>query len=836
MTRIIKKRTFTGTPDIAPRAYEAEHSALAREAAAEGFVLLKNEDNLLPIQTGSRIALFGAGAGRTIKGGTGSGDVNERASVTIYQGLKEAGYQITTEEWINDYDKKYTEARLAWKKAILEDSAARSAAGELSSFFEAYTAHQFIMPVGANVYQTEADTAVYVLSRIAGENADRHAKGSDYYLSDEEHKMLVDLCASYEKVVVLINAGGVVDLSFLDELSQIKAVLVVSQPGMEGGHAVADVLSGAVNPSGKLTDTWAMRYEDYPNAASFSHNNGNVEQELYEEGIYVGYRYFDSFEVPARYGFGYGLSYTTFSVNFESVVTDVHGTVTVKVSVSNTGDASGKEVVEVYVGLPDGKLEKEARRLCAFGKTNLLAPCESQIMTLSFDADKLESYDEEHAEWILEKGIYGIYVGTSLEGSRLCAALKLSEDKVLTKVTNICPLQHNLNLLSLPAEKRRTRYEAMVQDAAFVPTVAYDLTAIETVVVDYEVAEPEDEASRLVDSLTDEQLVLLACGDPAKGQSEESAQEGALGSAGASVPGSAAETSTAALEQGIANIVLADGPAGLRLTKAYYIKDGKIVPTPMEMNLEHGFLYDGAEPDGEKWYQFCTAIPVGTCLSQTWNMELLERLGVMVGEEMKMFGVQLWLAPGMNIHRNPLCGRNFEYFAEDPLLSGRCAAAITKGVQSHKGIGTTIKHYACNNQEDNRMASDSILTERTLREIYLKGFEIAVKESKPLSIMTSYNLINGIHAANNYDICTKVARHEFGFDGVIMTDWTTTNVDENCTAAGCMIAGNDIVMPGLEMDFDSIRAALADGSLSREQLKKCITHLVRVVLQSNCYE
>lgn len=831
MARTIKPRTLTGTFSPEPRPYEALHAALARRAAAEGMVLLKNEEHTLPLAAGSKLALFGAGASQTVKGGTGSGDVNERASVSIYQGLLDAGYDITTKAWLEEYERCCDAARRAWKQAILEEQLELAKTyGMAHSFFVAYSHHPFTMPAGAPVYKTDADTALYVIGRNAGENADRHAAAGDYFLSAEEHQMLADLCGLYEKVVVIVNAGGVIDLSFLDEFSAIRAVLVASQPGMEGGHAVADVLGGAVNPSGKLTDTWAFNYSDYPNAATFSHNNGNVEQELYQEGIYVGYRYFDSFEVPARYGFGCGMSYTSFAIEAAAVSAAPDGSVTVQARVTNTGAAAGREVVQVYAALPDGKLEKEARRLVAFAKTGLLAPGASETLALAFGPDRLESYDEETAAWLLEAGTYGIYVGASLGESKLAAALRLPQDKVLARVQNLCPLQQALAPLRLPAEKRAARYAALLAAARAVPNLEYDLAAVQTRIVNYSVDEPADEATALVDTLSTEQLVQLSTGDPGRGQGA------ALGSSGSSVPGSAAETSSCALHEGVANIVLADGPAGLRLTQTYYVKAGAAVPAAMNMNFEHGYFYDGPEPEGEKRYQFCTAVPVGTLLAQTWDMALLEEVGAMVGEEMEEFGVQLWLAPGMNIHRNPLCGRNFEYFAEDPLVSGKCAAAITRGVQSHPGIGTTIKHYACNNQEDNREGSDSILTERTLREIYLKGFEIAVQEAKPFSIMTSYNLINGVHAANNYDLCTKAARCEFGFDGVIMTDWTTTNKGDDCTAAGCIRAGNDIIMPGMAMDHENLRRELAEGTLTLAELKRCVARLVRVVLRSNCYE
>jgi beta-glucosidase len=825
----IKKRQLPGVASTEPRAYEAVHAGIARGAAAEGVVLLENRDHLLPLAKGRKVAVFGAGAAQTIKGGTGSGDVNERRAVTIAQGMAHAGFEITTEGWLRDFGAQYAQSRLEWKQKILSDVEKFHDAGEMFDFFMAYTANQYSMPAGAPVYKTDTDVAIFAIARVAGEGADRHAQKKDYDLSDEEYKMLSDLCASYPNVIVIVNAGGVMDLSFMDEFPAIKALLVVSQPGMEGGNAVADVLCGAVCPSGKLTDTWAYHYEDYPNAATFSHNNGNVQEELYQEGLYVGYRYFDSFGVPVRYGFGFGLSYTEFDIKATEVTAN-GSQIEVRVSVKNVGTVPGKEVVQVYAALPDGRLEKEARRLVAFAKTETLAPEESEELTLSFGADQMESYDEAAAVWILEKGTYGILVGNSLQGAALCGALVLDEEKTLAKTTNICPLQREITCISVPKQMREARDAALREACQSVPQVTWDLSEIPTRVVDYSLREEQDAASALVERLTEEQLIQLATGDPGKGQGS------ALGSAGVSVPGSAGETSSCAVEQGIANIVLADGPAGLRLNQHYYVQNGRAQMPPFEMSLEHGFFAGDVEPEGEKYYQFCTAFPVGTMLAQTWNMPLLEKVGDAVGQEMIDFGVQLWLAPGMNIHRNPLCGRNFEYYAEDPLVSGKCAAAITRGVQSHPGIGTTIKHFACNNQEDNRMGSDSILTERTLREIYLKGFEIAVRESQPYAIMTSYNLINGVHSANHYDLCTKAARCEFGFRGVIMTDWTTTNIDANCTAAGCMRAGNDLVMPGMPMDHENIRRELEAGTLSVAELKGCITRLVRIILKSNCYE
>lgn len=834
MTRILKERAFSGTTDPKVQPWETEHRKVARRAAAEGIVLLKNEDNLLPLKAGSNVALYGAGAGRTIKGGTGSGDVNERENVSVFQGIKNAGFQVTTEDWIASYDKIYENARQEWKRSILSKT---GEGADTMDFFSVYSTTPFKMPAGDQVQKPaeNADTAIYVLSRIAGEGSDRTADKDDYYLSDDEYQILADICAYYKNVIVLINAGAQVDLSFMDEFENIKALLVIVQPGMEGGNAVADILSGKVNPSGKLADTWAYEYEDYPNSEKFSHNNGNVQTELYEEGIYVGYRYFDTFEVPVRYGFGYGLSYTDFEISNYRLVKISAEKISISASVKNTGKVSGKEVVQVYASLPGGTLEKEAHRLAAYAKTAELKPGETEEVTMEVTVDALTSYDEESAAWILEKGFYGIWIGKSLASAKLCGGMKLDATVTKRQVKNLFPLKQDLEeIVQEPSRtaKRTETAEKLAREQAMtvLELHAADITT-ETVEYKKNADLYEREAMDFVNTLTEEELIDLAAGDPGK------AQGGNLGAAGISVPGSAGETHRCAVDKGLASIVLADGPAGLRLMKYYHVNEGSIVSMPFEFSLEGGLFYDDSrELPGERYYQYCTAIPVGTLLAQTWNQELIREVGAMIGTEMEHFGVTLWLAPGMNIHRNPLCGRNFEYYSEDPYVSGTIAAAMTEGVQSNYGCGTTIKHFACNNQEDNRMGSNSVVSERALREIYLKGFEIAIRQAQPMSIMTSYNLINGVHAANNYDLCTESARNEWGFKGAIMTDWTTIEQGDNCTASGCMTAGNDLVMPGCFGDHDNMHKELAEGTLKIEDLKACIARLVSVIWKSNQYQ
>ena len=376
--------------------------------------------------------------------------------------------------------------------------------------------------------------------------------------------------------------------------------------------------------------------------------------------------------------------------------------------------------------------------------------------------------------------------------------------------------------------------------------VAVKAADIPTEKVDYQKI-PEvlpGRAGEIVEQMSEEQLVQMATGDPGKDQGN------ALGSAGISVPGSAAETPLVAAEEpwNVASIALADGPAGLRLKKEYQVENGRIVPTDFLSALEGGFFATSKEKRGTSYYQYCTAIPVGTLLAQTWNLDLVRELGEMIGNEMELFGITLWLAPGMNIHRNPLCGRNFEYYSEDPLVAGMCAAADTRGIQSHAGIGTSIKHFAANNQEDNRMYVNEHISERAMREIYLKGFEIAVKTAQPMTIMSSYNLVNGVHTANSHDLLTAAARDEWGFAGYVMTDWGTSEDMSglfaykynlkygHSTSRECVLAGNDLQMPGQQGNRQEIVASVADGTLPLGQLQTCAYRILNVVLQSLAYD
>lgn len=836
------KRGLNGSVTDVVTEREIRHSAVSQKAAGEGFVLLKNEQHVLPVKGGSKIALYGAGASHTIKGGTGSGDVNERKCVSIYEGLLNAGYEITSREWIEAYERTYKKARETWKEAVLKK------VEKMNNFFDAYSSIPFQMPCGDAIEESVAasdgaDIAFFVLSRVAGENADRHDTEGDYFITKEEKALLSQVSRCYQHVVIIINTGGLMDLGFVEEYTNIHGIVQFMQAGQEGGNAFAELVKGNKSFSGKMTDTWALSYEDYPNADTFSHKSGDVFTEEYTEGIYVGYRYFDTFDVPVRYSFGFGLSYTDFNICLKSggvKLTDGNKPkIQVEVEVTNVGQTyAGKEVVQIYVSCPQGKLAKEYRRLASFAKTEELKPQEAQSLEISFPFEQLASFDEERAAWILESGKYGIWIGNSLKDVSLQAVLELEQEVVLVACEHICPLEKELKELTPDFVKMQQKQQAWHKEAEIrklpIIKVQADIFSKETIEYTKEVAPFSGEAGKIVEALSTEQLIAMSTGEVVTGGAN------ALGASGTTVPGAAAETPKVVLEEpwNVASIVLADGPAGLRLKQKYEVIDGAIQAGTVMEALEGGYFAEEKPVTGQLYYQYCTAIPVGTLLAQTWNTELMTEVGEMIGKEMEEFFVTLWLAPGMNIHRNPLCGRNFEYYSEDPLLSGIMAASITRGVQKQPGCGTTIKHFACNNQEDNRPGSDSVLSERALREIYLKGFEIAVKSAQPMSIMTSYNMINGVHTANSYDLCTKVARDEWGFAGAIMTDWTTTTNSNAgvCTASGCMRAQNDMIMPGFVEDHENIRKELAEGNLKEEELKRCVYNTIRLILQSNRYE
>ena len=841
---------------------EIDHMNISRELAGECMVLLEN-DGALPLKETGKIALFGNGVRRTVKGGTGSGDVNSRSIVNVEEGFKNAGFTVTSGSWLDKQGEMLDKSKgeyLEWVKAEAKKS---SRSEFIIQFDHPYSAPAPVLITEEDCKEADTDVAVYVIARNSGEGSDRYNREGDYLLFAEEKKNLEMVAAHFKKTIVILNIGGVMELSVVKAIPGINAILLMGQLGNIGGDALADVVTGKVNPSGKTVDTWAKNYMDYPSSAKFSHN-GSVHDEEYEDGIYVGYRYFDSFGVEPEYCFGFGRSYTDFSLQIDGAEA-AGDRVQVRATVQNTGSVyAGKEVVQIYYSAPQGRMDKPYQELAAYHKTSLLKPGESEAMILTFAIKEMASYSEADAAWVLEKGDYVIRVGSSAGNTEVAAVLTLAEEVKTQIGKNLFPLDIQLKEIKPDTTAAKTAYEKNSEGLGRVYHCSIQSSCIKAEHMVYQGKREEYKTDRekkltvqdvkngdctveeLVAQLTVEEMADMCVGTLRAGEGN------VVGNASYTVPGAAGDTSSILkVSRGIKNMILADGPAGLRLQPHFKTtKEGKLLPGGSVMGDSfEPFDPDINEDEVDNYYQYCTAIPIGWSLAQSWNTELAEWAGDMIGAEMEQFGVDLWLAPAMNIHRNPLCGRNFEYYSEDPLVSGKIAAAITIGVQKHKGKGTTIKHFAVNNQEDNRYFVNAHVSERALREIYLKGFEIAVKESQPLSIMTSYNLLNGIHTANSYDLLQAMARDEWGFDGTVMTDWFTSQDMPEITgkfqprypissSVGCIYAGNDIQMPGCRKNVDDIVEAVKTGRemdgfrITLADLQFNTANIIRVVLKT----
>lgn len=823
---------------------EKQHMDFARKLAGECVVLMEN-DGVLPLKKVGAVALYGNGARQTVKGGTGSGDVYSRNVTTIEQGLTNAGFSVLTGDWLSRYDKKRSDALAQYDRWLQKKSIELQMPSVAVGLYH-QPKETAPLPILSEDIQ-DTDTAIYVIARKSGEGADRFAEKGDYYLFDEEVENLRALAKAYPKLIVLLNVGGVIDMKQMKEIEGINAIVLMGQLGNIGGDAIVDVLLGKVTPSGKLTDSWAGDYADYPSAATFSHNNGNVLDEYYTEGIYVGYRYFDTMKKSPLYCFGYGKSYTEFAFVTECVA--VNGNqIHVAVTVTNVGkEYAGKEVIQLYYSAPAGKLVKPQQELIAFGKTNCLSPGESEKIELTVNIVDMASYSEADAAWILEQGNYILRLGNSSRNTQPIALIKLEETVRTLQLKNVLGksdfpqisvetvkttrveeenLQCRFTVHSAEIPRQKAVYQG--KRMPFTTEQTRKLTADD-------VRNGRCTVEELVSQLTVKELAAVCVGTFSSGEVDANV----IGGASDSVPGAAGDTTSILKEsRGIEGVIFADGPAGLRLTPHFKVSpNGKILSA--EENAE------GAKD----YYQYCTAIPIGWSLAQSWDTKILESAGKMIGREMEQFHIDLWLAPSMNIHRNPLCGRNFEYYSEDPLISGKMAAAITRGVQSNAGKGTSLKHFAANNAEDNRYFQNAHACERALREIYLKGFEITVRESQPFAIMTSYNLINGTHAANSYDLLQSVLRDEWGYEGLVMTDWfasqnmpviTGKNPSDYPISAstGCCYAGNDLQMPGCKQNAnDLIKAVetreIIDGyQVTLADLQQCAANIIRVVLKA----
>lgn len=851
-------------------ALERRGLKVCRQISAEGTVLLEN-NGALPLSP-RPVALFGFGARQTIVTGIGSGDVTPRHVVNIDKGLEDAGFSVTTKPWLSTFGERY---RTYWNnlRRELEEESRRTGIDNLHLL---YNRPHDLLPCQdiseADISESATDTAIYVLSRKEGEGCDAQYKRGQYLPAEWELAHLRKLRSAYRTLILLLNIGSVIDTK---EILGIRpdAVVLIYQGGAEIGNAVADVLTGTVPPSGKLTTTWAKDYWDYPNSKTFGNNDGDVVSELYAEGIYVGYRYFDSFNVTPQYAFGHGLTYSTFRLEASAPRLD-KSRCCLDVVVTNTGASAGKEVIQVYLSAPSGKLDKPFQQLCTWGKTGMLQTEQSEKVTLCFALEEQASFDEARAAYLLEAGDYIIRVGSSSRRTHVAGIIRLTGDCVTFEVRNLYerPIAYDV---TSSASARPWSYDGEKAEIASAPVCQLDPEMVpvraraeysndppnyfggvidpaivntgdgEIVVLDVPDAITLDKVNagecsleQLVAAMDEDELLHVVTGQ------EFVHPKYLMNSVSTHVPGACGETTNYFIQnnspKNIPFTVTADGPAGLRLIKRFQTdEDGNIVFLDPVLGYENGLLAHANYVDGyDDYYQYVTALPISTQLACTWNDDLLTTIGGIVGEEMVRYDIDLWLAPGLNIHRNPLGGRNFEYFSEDPVLSGMLAAAIVRGTQAIPGRGCTIKHMAANNQEAARTSHNAIVAERTMREIYLRGFDLAIRYSNPWSVMTSLNRVNGLHGANNKDISTRTVKDEWGYDGVIMTDWNTTTPERGASTIACINAGTDLIMPGSTADVEHMRAALHNFSgqgdmLTLGAVQKSALQVLKYILKTS---
>ncbi len=780
-----------------------KYAKAARAVVAEGIVMLRNESHLLPLNKGEKIALFGRGQFNYYKSGTGSGGmVNTSYVVGIRDALKQSSFVLNEE-----LEAVYEE----W----LKDNPLDNGVG-----WGAEPWFQKEMPLTQELVERvrkTSDTAVIVIARTAGEDQDNKPEAGSYLLTEEEEEMLRIVCASFERTVVLLNVGNIIDMKWVERYRP-SALLYVWQGGQEGGNGVLDILEGKIAPSGKLTDTIAQDITDYPS----TRNYGDRKRNIYQEDIYVGYRYFETFaKEKVLYPFGFGLSYTTFALEAELAgnektdggKAEQDDGIMFCVKVTNTGSYAGKEVVQVYCQAPQGVLGKPVRSLCGFTKTRELAPGESQELQISVPREYLASYDDSgitgHKScFVLEEGEYCFFVGTDVRSAFPAGSLCLRETVVVQQLEEACapvtPFER-MKPQQVENEEFQVDYEAVTlrtQSPSVRRTNSLPESAACTGDQGYKLSDVEEgkvSMETFLAQLSDEDLCCIVCGE---GMCSPKVTPGTAGAFGGI---------TKKLQDfGIPAACCADGPSGIR--------------------MDCGSI--------------AFAMPNGTCLGSTFNEALSEELFEWEGLELRKNKIDTLLGPGMNIHRNPLNGRNFEYFSEDPLLTGKMAAAQLRGMGRYGGTGT-IKHYACNNQEFRRHIVESVVSERALRELYLKGFEIAVKEGGAYSVMSSYNPINGFWAAGNYDLVTTILREEWGYDGIVMTDWWAKANDEG--AAGktgnvpAMVrAQNDLFMVTANAEENSMKdnsmESLENGTVTRGEYLRSAANICRYLLRTPAYQ
>ena len=764
-----------------------------RDAATEGIVLLEN-NGVLPIAAAAKLSVFGRVQHDYFYVGYGSGgDVKKPYAVSLMEGLKaNPHFNLNLE-----LDETYA----TWCAANAPNE------GEWGT----WPTHFEEMPLSDVLVKEAAaasDIAVVVTGRSAGEDRENLLEPGSYYLTDAESEMLNLVTDNFGKVVVIIDAGSTIDLSWVEGYGdKISALLYAWQGGMESGNALADILSGAVSPSGKLTSTIARNYEDYPTANNF----GGEAFNNYAEDIYVGYRYFETFAKDAvLYPFGYGLSYTKFEVEKEAMLM-TEEQVVISVMVENKGTLPGKEVVQIYYSAPQGVLGKPALELAGFAKTDIIAPGRTDIVQISFDKYLLASYDDagktgHKSAYVLEAGDYEILVGSSVRDAQKVGAITISELQIMKQLREAAAVTPDHAFDRLIASKNTDG--SFIQAWEKTPTRTVNLK--ERILADLPVELPQTAEKLHFDDVKSGKTTLEAFVASLNIEELEGLTRGDyIMNSPLGVPGNAGVfggTIQTLQDKGVIPITTCDGPSGIRLQ------------------------YEAA------------LLPCGTALASTWNMNLLEELATFQGIELAGKGAHVLLAPGMNIMRDPLCGRNFEYFSEDPVLNGRAATSMVVGLQTH-GHSACPKHYACNNQEKFRSTNDSRVSERALREIYLKGFEICIKESNPKNLMTSYNKINGVWGHYHYELCMTILRGEWGYTGNIVTDWWMRPCQDPdfellTNDAYRVRAGVDVLMPGGKTHFapdgdGSLLESYEKGGITLAEIQRTALTVLKFVLEIN---
>ncbi len=766
----------------------SKYNALAVEAVSEGQVLLKNENKVLPVSKGAKVAVFGRIQHHYYKSGTGSGGmVNVNRVVTITDALKEASKSGDIV-----FDEELEKIYLDWER----DNPYYEGLG-----WAAEPDSQLEMPLESDVVNKAAsknDYAVVIIGRLAGEDRDNRDADGSYRLTDGERDMLAKVCNAFSKVVVVLNVGNIIDMSFVNEY-KIDALLYAWQGGMLGGYGTVDVLLGKTNPSGKLPDTIARSLQDYP-----SYNNfGDPNEAVYAEDIFVGYRYFETF-APEKvlYPFGYGLSYTAFEISAGDVQRN-DTTVTLNAEVKNLGDKAGKEVVQVYCKAPSGKLSKALKVLVAYKKTELLNPGEKETISFDIPIRNFTSYDDDGrcglgTGFVLEKGTYEILVGNNVRDCKNIGSFDIEKDLMVEALVSALKPVKPFERLNSKGEYEKAPLREDTQKDRRLKNLPQSLpTSADKGYKLSDVCENKVSMEDFISQLSLEELCTMIRGE---GMGSMLVTPGTAAAVGGIIP--------SLKEKGIPICCMDDGPSGMRLDS------------------------------GVKAF----SIPNGTLLSSTFNPELNEALFEMLGIEMLKNKVDVLLGPGMNIHRHPLNGRNFEYFSEDPYLTGTIGAAQIKGLKVN-GVTGTIKHFACNNQETGRQIVNPVVSEKALREIYLRGFEIAVKAGAD-SVMTTYCQINGVYTAGNYDLNTTILRNQWGFKGIVMTDWWANVSEEGAEGskenfAAMVRAQNDLYMCVPKATADVGDNALSDaqsGALTAGELQRCAANICDFLTKQALYK